>query len=469
MRRKFFWSMMAAAALALLVGGIVAAVLTNRQARRDDLAELSRQAEAIGREAEESIAAARQRGDAALRNLLNERTVRELLFIATRVGGHDFVEIAAVRRGELIVPGTSVLIPALGLEAAEFRPGTTVEFEGEVEGQPVVVVVRTVDTGTPAFSFAVLLGRESSLIVGITLVRAFLVALGAAVVVVAVLAGLLANRLGDRLAKVSAAAESLAGGDLGARVADDGADEVADLADRFNEMADRLEAASQRERDFLLNVGHDLRTPLTSLAGYAETLADGTIEPDQLPKVAAVLQRQTARLSRLVEDLMLLSRLQAREFTLRPEDVELDAHVRGVAEDFLGRAAEVSVQLVIETDPTGPVSVDPVRIAQIVSNLVENGLRYTPEGGTVTVRVLSSPSEVAIEVADTGPGIDPEDLPKVFDRLYVAQHYRAVRPEGSGLGLSIVKELVTAMGGAVAVDSRPGHGTAVIVRLPRSS
>jgi signal transduction histidine kinase len=169
-----------------------------------------------------------------------------------------------------------------------------------------------------------------------------------------------------------------------------------------------------------------------------------------------------------VEDLMLLSRLQAREFTLRPEDVELDAHVRGVAEDFLGRAAEGSVQLVIETDPTGPVSVDPVRIAQIVSNLVENGLRYTPEGGSVTVRVLSSPSDVAIEVADTGPGIDPEDLPKVFDRLYVAQHYRAVRPEGSGLGLSIVKELVTAMGGAVAVDSRPGHGTTVIVRLPRS-
>ena len=152
MRRNFFWSMMAAAALALLVGGIVAAVLTNRQARRDDLAELSRQAEAIGREAEESIGAARQRGDAALRNLLNERTVRELLFIATRVGGHDFVEIAAVRRGELIVPGTSVLIPALGLETDEFRPGTTVEFEGEVEGQPVVVVVRTVDTGTPAFS-----------------------------------------------------------------------------------------------------------------------------------------------------------------------------------------------------------------------------------------------------------------------------------------------------------------------------
>ena len=469
LRRKFFWSMMAAAAVALLVGGVVAAVLTNRQTRRDDIEELSRQAEAIGRQAEESISNARQRGDAALRNLLNERTVRQLLFFATQVGGHDFVEIAAVRRGELIVPDTSVLIPALGLEEHDFRPGTTAEFEGEVDGQPVVGVVRTLDTGTPAFSFAVLLGRESFLIVGTTLFRAFVVALGVAVIVVAVLAGLLAKRLGNRLGKVSAAAGRLADGDLTTRVSDDGDDEVAELADRFNEMADRLEAAAQRERDFLLNVGHELRTPLTSLAGYAETLADGTVEPDELPKVAAVLERQTSRLSRLVEDLMLLSRLQAREFTLRPEDVELDAHVKGVVGDFQERAVAASVRLEIETEPTGPVAVDPVRIAQIVSNLVENGLRYTPEGGAVLVRVSSSPSHVAIEVKDTGPGIDAEDLPRVFDRLYVAQHYRAVRPEGSGLGLSIVRELVTAMGGEVAVESEPGQGTSVMVRLPRAS
>ena len=107
---------MAAAALALVVGGIVAAFLTNRQARRDDIAELSRQAEAIGRQAEDSIADARQQGEGALRNLLNQRTVRDLLFVASRVGGHDFVEVAAVRDGELIVPNSSVLIPALQLE-----------------------------------------------------------------------------------------------------------------------------------------------------------------------------------------------------------------------------------------------------------------------------------------------------------------------------------------------------------------
>lgn len=459
---------MAAAALALLVGGLVAAILTNRQARQDDIEELSRQAEAIGRQAEASIANARQQGDAGLRNLLNERTLRELLLVSSQVGGHDFVEIVVARQGELLVPTSSVLIPALGLEPADLRPGQTSEFEAEINGEPVIVVGRTIDTGTPAFSFSVLLGREASLLVGITLLRAFLFALGAAVIVVALLAGLLSNRLGDRLGKVSAAAGSLADGNLSARVSDDGDDEVSELADSFNAMADRLEASSHRERDFLLNVGHDLRTPLTSLAGYAETLADGTIGPEQLPKVAAVLERQTGRLSRLVEDLMLLSRLQAREFTLRPEEVELGAHVRGVAEDYEARAAEGSVQLLVETVPTGPVRIDPVRIAQIVSNLVENGLRYTPEGGTVSVRVSSTADEAIVEVEDSGPGIDSEDLPRVFDRLYVAQRYEAVRPEGSGLGLSIVKELVTAMDGEVEVDSEPGRGTTVTVRVPRA-
>ncbi len=458
---------MAAAALALAVGGIVAAVGTNRQARDEAVEELSRQAEVIGRQAEQTVDGARGRGNEALRNLLNEGTVRDLLATASLIGGHDFVEIAAVRQGELVVPSTSVLIPSLDLEDAAFRPGTTREYEGEVEGRPVVVVARTIDTGTPAFTLVVLLGRESSLLEGVALVRAFLIALGAAVIVVAVLAGLLARRLGDRLARVDAAAGKVAAGDLTARVKDDGDDEVSHLADSFNDMAQQLEDASQRERDFLLNVGHDLRTPLTTIAGYAETLADGTITTEDLPRVAAVLQRQSGRLSRLVEDLMLLSRLEAREFALRTEPVDLAAHVRGVAEEFRPRAEQVAVRLDVEVEETGQVEADPVRVSQVVTNLVENALRYAPDGGRVGVTVRAPPGETVVAVTDNGPGIDPEDLPRVFERLYVAQRYRAVRPEGSGLGLSIVHELVGAMEGTVGVTSAPGRGTTVAVRLPR--
>jgi two-component system sensor histidine kinase BaeS len=285
------------------------------------------------------------------------------------------------------------------------------------------------------------------------------------VIVVAALAGLLARRLGDRLRRVDDAAGLVAAGDLTARVEDEGDDEVSHLADSFNEMAQQLEAAAKREQDFLLNVGHDLRTPLTSIAGYAETLADGKVGEHELPGVAAALQRQSIRLSRLVEDLMLLARLEAREFSLRPEPVDLGGLVRGVAEEYRARAGDASVRLEIDTDSAGAVEVDPVRVSQIVSNLVENALRYAPEGGDVRVFTRVGGGQIVISVSDTGPGIDPGDIPRVFERLYVAQRYRAVRPEGSGLGLSIVHELVTAMGGVVEVASQPGEGTTVTVRL----
>ena len=466
MRRKFFWSLMAAAALALATGGLIAAVGTNRQVRTEAVDELSRQAEAIGRQAEEAVGDARRRGDQALRNLLNEGTVRSLLLSAERIGGHDFVEIAGVRNGELVVPSTSVLIPALSLDDERFVAGRTTEYEGEIDGTPVIVVARTIDSGSP-FTLTVFLGREAGLLAGVTLLRAFLVAMGAAVIVVAVLAGLLARRLGDRLRRVDEAAGRVAAGDLTARVQDDGGDEVAHLAAGFNHMARQLEAASERERDFLLNVGHDLRTPLTSIAGYAETLADGKIGPDEMPRVAAALQRQSRRLARLVEDLMLLSRLEAREFSLRPEPVEIGPLIGGVAEEYRERAAETDVNLQVGAGDVGLLEVDPVRVSQVASNLIENALRYTPEGGTVTVTVEPDPHGVRLSVGDNGPGIDPDDLPRVFERLYVAQRYRAVRPEGSGLGLSIVRELVDAMDGAVGVESEPGSGTTVTVTLPR--
>ena len=137
-----------------------------------------------------------------------------------------------------------------------------------------------------------------------------------------------------------------------------------------------------------------------------------------------------------------------------------------MAEEFRSRADEATVRLEIDIEPTGPVEADPVRVSQVVGNLVENALRYAPEGGRVGVAVHAAPQEVAIVVTDNGPGIDAEDLPRVFERLFVAQRYRAVRPEGSGLGLSIVHELVTAMGGTVAVSSEPGRGTTVSVQLP---
>jgi signal transduction histidine kinase len=230
-------------------------------------------------------------------------------------------------------------------------------------------------------------------------------------------------------------------------------------------MAAELDDARRRERDFLMSVGHDLRTPLTTIRGYAEGLDTGAVPPEDIERVAGVIHVQTDRLSRLIEDLMLLARLEAREFTLRSEPVDLAAHIKETIEGARIRADDARVRIEVDLQPVGLLPVDPDRVAQIVTNLIDNALRYTPEGGRVVVALEPTAVGARIVVADNGPGIEPEDLPHVFERLYVAQHYRPVRPEGSGLGLSIIRELIDAMGGVVEVTSQPGVGTAVSVVL----
>jgi signal transduction histidine kinase len=265
---------------------------------------------------------------------------------------------------------------------------------------------------------------------------------------------------------LTAASRRVASGDLAARAPVEGSDEVAEVAVAFNEMAGELEEARRREREFLVSVGHDLRTPLTTVAGYAEALHEGRVSAEDLGRVAGVMHRETGRLSRLLEDLMLLSRLEAGEFTLRPETVDLAGHLRGTVEAYRGRAEAAGVELEADLGevPSGPV--DPDRIDQVVGNLVENALRYTPAGGTVRLVLRAEGDRARISVADTGPGIEAGDLPHIFERLYVAQRYRAARPEGSGLGLAIVRQVVAAMGGTVEVASAPGQGTVISALVP---
>jgi two-component system sensor histidine kinase BaeS len=296
--------------------------------------------------------------------------------------------------------------------------------------------------------------------------RVMLVAFLIAVLLAAIAARLLAGRLASRGARLADAARKIAGGDVTARAGLDGTDEVAQIARAFDEMADRLEATQASEREFLLSVGHDLRTPLTTIGGYAEALEEGGLDEASLARVGGVVSNETRRLRRLIEDLMMLARLDANEFTLRSEDVDVGAHLRGVAEAFHSRAEADGLRFFVRAEETGTMRVDPDRLAQIAGNLIENALRYTPEAGVVEFRVSPTSEGVALEVADSGPGIEPEDLPHVFERFFVSHRYRGVRPEGSGLGLSIVHRLVTAMGGTVDVTSGSG-GTTFKVEIPR--
>ncbi|MBI2168715.1 MAG: HAMP domain-containing histidine kinase [Actinobacteria bacterium] len=291
------------------------------------------------------------------------------------------------------------------------------------------------------------------------------VALGAALV-----AGtLVARRLAQPLAATRDAARAIAAGDLSARVGPrlpaSGPDrELAEVAHAFDEMADELERSRSLSRDFLMSVSHDLRTPLTSIRGYAEALAEGTVR-DQAGRVraAGVIEAEARRLERLVADLLDLARLDARQFTLRPRSTDPAEVVRATVAGLDPLASEFGVALNVAAPSPGERMLDPERLGQVVANLVENALKFATSNVSVTL-MAGAGGALALEVSDDGPGIPSDDLPRVFDRLFTTRP--GERNVGTGLGLAIVAELVEAMSGIVEVESAEGRGATFRVRLP---
>ncbi len=459
MRRRFFWALVLVAVVTLVVGGFTSAVLINRSVEDSARSEFTRQAEATARLIESAVRERGMMGQGPLRSL------GSLLAVVEAVGGHDYVEAV------LVGPGGGVTVVGDAAPLAEQIPGGAAalgqraQFEAEVGGEPVAAFALPVQVGALG-RVVVIIGTDLELMPWPPVAARLLWGLGLGVLLAAVAAAWLSRFLGRRLEGLSAATRQVAGGDLSARAPVEGKDEIAEVAVAFNEMAGELEAARRRERGFLVSVGHDLRTPLTTIAGYAEALHEGKVGEGDLARVGDVIHRESGRLSRLLEDLMVLSRLEAGEFTLRPEAVNLAGHLQGTVEAYRGRAEAAGVALEADLGEMPAVLVDPDRIDQVVGNLVENALRYTPAGGKVRLGLGREGDRVRLAVADTGPGIEAADLPHIFERLYVAQHYRAARPEGSGLGLAIVHELVEAMGGTVEVVSAPGRGTTISALLP---
>ena len=258
--------------------------------------------------------------------------------------------------------------------------------------------------------------------------------------------------------RLSEATRAVASGRSDVHVDVEGQDELAELSRAFNAMSGELASARDTERRFLLSVSHELKTPLTAIRGYAEGLSDGAVAPDE---AATVIGGEARRLERLVRDLLDLGRLERREFSIAPCPIDLGDVADRARERFAPRAHELGVALDADVAEAAPVSADPDRVLQAVSNLVENALRVTPQGGAVVVRARPG----LLEVTDTGPGLGAEDLPHAFDRFYLYDRYRSGRPVGSGLGLALVKELTEAMGGSVAVASAPGAGATFAIRL----
>jgi two-component system, OmpR family, sensor kinase len=296
--------------------------------------------------------------------------------------------------------------------------------------------------------------------------RPFWVALAAAgalgCLLAAVVAWVLARGIARPAVRVADASSRLAAGEALEPLPLTGSSELRAMAESFNTMADQLRRAREAERSFLLSVSHELKTPLTAIRGYAEALEEGVLTPE---RAGAVIRTEAERLERLIADLLQLARLDQQRFDIQPAPVDLAEVARETATRHSARARELGVELRLEQNGPAPAVGDPGRLLQAASNLVENALRCTPAGGTVTLE--SSPGRLA--VIDTGPGIDADDIPHAFDRFFLYRRYNGHRPVGTGLGLSIVRELTQAMGGDVEVGSSPGAGTAFTIRLPVSS
>jgi len=272
----------------------------------------------------------------------------------------------------------------------------------------------------------------------------------------AALSFLIARSVARPIRRVADATRSLAADEHHEPLPQEGTSEVALLAKAFNEMAQQLAASREAERNFLLSVSHELKTPLTAIRGYAEGLADGAFDADEAAHTIGV---EAGRLERLVRDLLDLARMNRSEFSVRNEPVDLAEVAREAVRRHEAAAKQFGVALAAAGDETW-VEGDEDRLLQVASNLVENALRETPAGG----RVMVSAEPGRLSVADTDPGINADDLPHAFERFYLYDKVGKDRPVGSGLGLAIVQQLARAMGGDVSVESGVG-GTTFAVRL----
>ncbi|MFW6069999.1 MAG: sensor histidine kinase [bacterium] len=363
----------------------------------------------------------------------------------------------ADERGRIVVPG------------GEWRRGAVATQEALEEGLPVVVNRRRVGT---VFLLNVELEREAfeqRFLSGID--RAlFLGALGATAIAV-VLGAVLARTLTRPLREVAEASRAVAQGDLGRQVPVRSEDELGELATAFNQMSTQVARITQQRRQMTADIAHDLRTPLTVLAGYLEAMEEGTLAPT--PQRLSMMQQEVDGLTRLVEDLRILSLADADRLELELRETDVSELLARVREAHAPQAEQQQVALRVEVAPELPaVRLDPARMRQVLGNLVSNALRHTPAGGVVVLSAArengagQSASTVLIEVRDTGSGIAAEDLPHVFDRFYRGDRARAEGKGQSGLGLAIASSLVKMHGGTMAVDSTPGEGTTFSIRLP---
>ncbi|MHB1162133.1 MAG: sensor histidine kinase [Chloroflexota bacterium] len=299
---------------------------------------------------------------------------------------------------------------------------------------------------------------------------------------------LLSRSISRPIAEITRASEEMARGNFDQNIQVRSRDEVGRLAEAFNHMARQVSVSHRTMRDFLANVSHDLRTPLTSVQGFSQAMLDGTIKaPEEYGEAAQIINDESGRMRRMVEDLLLLSKIESGQMPLDRSKLDLRELLRVCVRRAGPQAQQAGVNLVLEADhPVGIIG-DEGRLEEVVRNLLDNALRHTPEGGAVTVKLgmkhapapapapagngrekgngPTGSEELRVSVHNTGSYIPPEDQTRVFERFYQVDKSRARNSDGSGLGLAIASEIVHAHGGTISVESDPTAGTTFTVAI----
>ena len=286
-----------------------------------------------------------------------------------------------------------------------------------------------------------------------------------------ILTKILMRQLTDPLQKVTDAAQRFGGGDLSVRVEGvEGEGEAADLARTFNRMADNIQMNDNSRGQFMGNIAHELRTPMTTIKGFVDGILDGTIPPEMQNHYLQLVSEETGRLARLIQNMLDLSKLESGEYQVNARMFNIWETLTGVALAAEQRINDGMIELEgLTMDEKVLVYADPDLIHQVAYNLLDNAIKFTPAGGTIRFRVEKLGPEAEISIWNSGQGISPEALPYVFERFYKEDRSRGLHARGSGLGLNICKVLVNLAGGQIRVESQQGEWCRFVFTLPTCS
>jgi two-component system OmpR family sensor kinase len=318
------------------------------------------------------------------------------------------------------------------------------------------------DTSTIS-TLAIALPRGQPIGLLLTMIRPFLWAGLATLAISIIVAFILARSIFRPLQRVTHAADDIAHGQYGREIEVAGPKEVRGLALAFNEMSRQVKEAQERLRHFVADVSHQLKSPLTSIHGFARAITDGTADDGEtVQKSAVIIQDESRKMMRQVDELLELSRMQSGQVAIAHDPVDLEELLKQCREIFIPRIEEKELHLAMDIPLLPQIYGDFDRLEQVFNNLLDNAIKNSPAGSEIRIEASKTADAVEIRVVDCGPGIPPEQIPYVFQRFYQAMGVRT----GVGLGLAIAREIILAHGGDISVTSTPGEKTEFIIRLP---